>query len=63
MGLQLICFRFSCNLKPISYHVFKAYALALELVVYALFNSVEEAEVLNILRLSIFVKLIKEEKF
>lgn len=63
MGIQLICFIFSCNLKPISYHIFKAYALALELVVHTLFNSVEEAEVLNIFRLSIFVKLVKEEKF
>lgn len=63
MGLLLICFTLSCNLEPISYLTFKAYTIALEPIVHFQFNSVEEAEVLNIFRLSIFVKLVEEEKF
>lgn len=63
MGLLLICSTLFCNLEPISYLIFKAYTVTLEPIVHFQFNSVEEAEVLNIFRLSIFMKLVKEEKF
>lgn len=58
-----MCSTHSCNLEPIHYLIFNSYAVVLEPIILFQFNSVEEAEVLNILRLSVFIKLDKEEKF
>lgn len=51
------------NLEPIHYLILKPYAVILEPIMHFQLNSVEEAEVLNILRLSVFIKLDGEEKF
>lgn len=51
------------NLEPIHYLILKSYAVNLEPIILFQLNSVEEAEVLNILRLSVSIKLDGEEKF
>lgn len=58
-----MCSTNSCNLEPIHYLIFKSYTVILEPIILFWFSSVEEAEVLNILRLPVFIKLDKEEKF